>query len=178
MNFLQRWINDVTKAVKSFPLIFYIHGLMVAFALPNLSFYFEPLVSNMKVPILYWITCGYFFVFVIAYIKATRRKGFYLTAVLLGFYILYLMMKSDVEFVPGTVVKLNFWPIAVFYMGFIAWPVLGLPFYVFSLGLSWKQVLLLYSVVFVPIIIYKNMDTIKYAINEVLTSVKRILGKK
>ena len=156
MDVIRRYVEDITDLIKSVPPMLYVHALMIVFALQNISFYFEPLVSNLKIPLLYWITCAYFPVFIAATIMAKERKWVYYVAIALGLYALILMVQSDVEYVPGAKITINYWPIAYFYMAFLSWPILALPFYLYSVGLSWKTVLILYIVVFAITVICKE----------------------
>ncbi len=156
MKVIRRWIEDITSLFSGIPLVIYIHALMIVFAAQNLTFYFEPLYSNLKIPFLYWIVCAYFFVFIFILFKHDREKWFFYAAIILGVLILYLMAESDVKYIPGAPIRVNYWPITAFFLGFIAWPVLGLPFYLYSLGLSWKLVLALFSVIFAAVVMYKE----------------------
>ena len=156
MDVIKRYVDDIKDLVKGVPPMLYVHALMIIFALQNISFYFEPLVSNLKIQLLYWITCAYFPVFIVALIFAKEKKWFYYIAIILGLYALILMVQNDVEYVPGAKITINYWPIAYFYMAFLSWPILALPFYLYSVGLSWKTVLILYIVVFAITVICKE----------------------
>ena len=109
MDVIRRYVEDITDLIKSVPPMLYVHALMIVFALQNISFYFEPLVSNLKIPLLYWITCAYFPVFIAATIMAKERKWVYYLAIALGLYALILMVQSDVEYVPGAKITINYW---------------------------------------------------------------------